>query len=98
MKKRLQAIGEARLVLEQPATRPTALADRRQGNRRTLWAATGVMVVVIGVIASVTWLRGRSGSDADDAKAPDRPARRAIAVLPFVNSSGSTDDEYLPTA
>jgi TolB-like protein len=53
------------------------------------------MVVVIGALASAIWLRGNPESDADDVTTPGRPARRAIAVLPFVNSSGGADDEYL---
>jgi TolB-like protein/tetratricopeptide (TPR) repeat protein len=117
VKKRLQAIGEARLVLEDASAdhrghrsapviaadanhaRALPLSDGRRGRRRAQWAAAGAILLAAVAVALVVWSRGRTsgaGADADaDANAPSVRRSRAIAVLPFVNSSGIADDEYL---
>jgi serine/threonine-protein kinase len=89
VKRRLQAIGEARVTLEE-ATRSARSSSPRA--RRGRWLGAGALVLVT-TVAFVLWSRGRTGHDLP---APaGSPGTRSIAVLPFVNSSGSSDDEYL---
>src|SRR5262245_23103185 len=110
VKRRLQAIGEARLVLEEatagraPESGSTPAMQHIDGStapqshgrgmamRMMPWLTTAGILVVAVAIAFATWLRGRAGSDP---KAPTAQTRRSIAVLPFVNSSGNADDEYV---
>jgi serine/threonine-protein kinase len=95
VKKRLQAIGEARLILEEVTAGP-AIARLTSGHllhlRRGWWlTATGILVAA-AAIALFVWPRGRSGSDVTT---PVARKAQSIAVLPFINGSGSADDEYV---
>ncbi len=115
VKKRLQAIGEARLVLEEamdePGFRvarpmrartapvggvPIATASGRPSRRRlwSPWAAVGLAVALaIGAAAFLFGIRYRMG-EGTSGRAPGSLGDRSIAVLPFINSGGSPDDEY----
>jgi len=109
VKKRLQAIGEARLVLEgaiagrlsdPPSTlaklhtgvSPAKQSPGRATAMRAALTAAGILVA-IATVAVVMWRRGPS--DADPKTSAARPTTRSIAVLPFVNGSGTADDEYV---
>jgi len=95
VKKRLQAIGEARLVLEEgggdAGDRRARSSLDRPGMRRVRWLAVAGLLIAATVLAFAVWPRNRSGSES---KAAAARAGRSIAVLPFVNSSGKADDEY----
>jgi eukaryotic-like serine/threonine-protein kinase len=88
VKRRLQAIGEARVTLEEATT--TARSSSPAA-RRGRWLGAGAFVLVAAA-ALALWSRGRTGHDKPVATGK---GTRSIAVLPFVNSSGSPDDEYL---
>jgi len=116
VKKRLQAIGEARLVFEEAAAEAVAAAPRAsartsasaaaasrnapiveegaRARRRLPWPRIAVLTIAAIATVALAWrLRTRSATDA--AAISGAPSGRSIAVLPFVNSSGSPDDEYL---
>jgi TolB-like protein len=97
VKRRLQAIGEARVTLEEATARAIATGEaaRTAAARppivaRGRWLAAAVVVVAFAG-ALVLWQRGRTTNGAN---VPAPQAGRSIAVLPFVNSGGNTDDEY----
>ena len=94
---RLQAIGEARVALEEATARAIAKGEaaRTAAARppivaRGRWLAAAVVVVAFAG-ALVLWQLGRTTKAAN---VPAPQAGRSIAVLPFVNSGGNTDDEY----
>jgi serine/threonine-protein kinase len=96
LKQRLQAIGEARVVLEEATGRssssmsaPVPSAPVPVKTSRRWLAAAAVIVLAIGAYA--VWPSKTEPSST----AASTPAGRAIAVLPFVNSSGNKDDEYV---
>jgi TolB-like protein/tetratricopeptide (TPR) repeat protein len=96
-KRRLQAIGEARVTLEEATARATAesVARRPAAARppimaRGRWLAAAVVVFAFAG-ALVLWQRGRTSPGASETTSKDG---RSIAVLPFVNNGGSADDEY----
>ena len=86
---RLQSIGEARVLLEEAGAR-TGVPGA--GSRRwILWLSIAGIAAVLAVGLAVA-LRGPT---APGPKAAASSGGRSIAVLPFVNSSGNRDDEYL---
>ena len=90
VKSRLQAIGEARVTLEGAgAPRSAAARSPRLAGGPWLVAAAAVLTIVG---ALVLWQRGRI---APVSNPPAATAGRSIAVLPFVTSGGTGDDEYL---
>ncbi len=92
-KTRLQSIGEARVALEEASGETRSGAARATTNRRVSWGLVWGALAVVAVLASAfLWTRGRTGSSTAAAPAS---AGRSMAVLPFVNSSGSADDDYL---
>ena len=97
IKRRLQAIGEARVTLEEATARASAdsVARRPAAAHPTImargrWLAAAVVVIAFAG-ALVLWQRGRT---APDARGTTPKAGRSIAVLPFVNNGGSADDAY----
>ena len=100
VKGRLQAIGEARLVLASarrdsiPAVRGSSGLTRRTGTRTVVSAS--ILLAVVGMAAAYVIYFGagrREPSAAVGARAPN--SDRSLAVLPFVNSSGIQADDYL---
>src|SRR5262245_13415433 len=99
VKGRLQAIGEARLLLagvprdSPPAERGPAGVVRRGRGKAVVAAA---IVVAIAGIGFAVWL-GMPHSEPGAPGEGDHVARkdRSVAVLPFVNSSGTQADDYL---
>jgi serine/threonine-protein kinase len=109
VKARLQAIGEARLVLAgvPRGSAPTGTASfpgaeisalRSRGRGKPVIAAIAVLGVVLVLAAAallfVPWALRRGKASPGEGHAAAR-GDRSIAVLPFVNSSGSPADEYL---
>jgi len=102
--RRLQAIGDARIELEElGAAQPTAslaappIAERRRPSRRVVWVALGVAVLVGALIA--IWHRTRpspkpAASNSSSPQARAAPAERSLAVLPFRNLSGDPANDY----
>jgi eukaryotic-like serine/threonine-protein kinase len=102
--RRLQAIGDARIELEElcAAQRPASstgaprIVERRRPSRRVGWVALGVVVLVAALVA--LWHRmpprptPAKGSPAP-ASAPVS-AERSLAVLPFRNLSGDRANDY----
>ncbi|HEY7573931.1 MAG TPA: hypothetical protein VIB08_02120, partial [Thermoanaerobaculia bacterium] len=100
--RRLQAIGEARIELEELATAQRSssataaprVAERRRPSRRVVWIGLGAVVLVAGLIG--LWHRtkpiGAPGSA--PAASASAPAERSIAVLPFRNLSGDPANDY----
>ena len=94
VKKRLQAIGEARLALEETRLHATRAPLARRPGRPALAAAAVVAAMVVALLA---WARARTSDPAPEpgGSAPSAAkSNRSIAVLPFVNRSGNADDEY----
>ena len=98
VKQRLRDIGEARVTLEESRSQsrgeralPRERASRSPVTSRGRWLATAFLLLVAGS-AIVLWQRART---APDVPGQGERASRSIAVLPFVNSSGSAEDEYL---
>jgi tetratricopeptide (TPR) repeat protein/TolB-like protein len=73
---------------------------RRRPARRAL-VATGAALLLAGALVSTVWLARRSTSgpaaEPATAPAPAGPARRAIAVLGFKNSTGQQEAAWLAT-
>jgi TolB-like protein len=96
VKKRLQAIGEARLVLDEAggadADRVLSSSGRPVARPAIrLLSSIGPVVAAAIVVAVIIGTRGRSSSNTN---VPASRGTRSIAVLPFINSRGSADDEY----
>jgi serine/threonine-protein kinase len=93
----------ARLLAKDPAARPQTAAEVLEamddvsmtswmpgaGGRRTAAAVAAAITIALGVGAYVVWNRSPTTS-------PDTAAAavRAVAVLPFVNTSGDPQDDY----
>lgn len=101
--RRLQAIGEARIELEElcAAPRPGSstgaprVAERRRPGRRVVWIALGVVVLLAALIAlwHRTPAKSAAGVSPPPASAP-APPERSLAVLPFRNLSGDAANDY----
>jgi len=110
VKTRLQAIGEARVVLDEAiagaaAERPTVAmqADADSSLRpsppraqamRRMQWLTAAAAVLV-VAAGVAFILWTRGRTVSDPNARGAPSNRSIAVLPFVNGSGNAEDEYV---
>src|SRR5262245_4367681 len=88
VRRRLQAIGEARLVL----------GSAPRGATARTWPKVAAVASMFPAVVLLAFVLQRDTRRGD----PDAPAERAagrgdrsVAVLPFVNSSGSPEDEYL---
>jgi len=99
-KRRLQAIGEARLALEEARSElgsrgaRSSLRESRKHSPRG-WIAAGIVLAIVAVaIVFGIFQRERNPGQRKPGAATAK-GNRSIAVLPFINSSGSSDDEYL---
>ena len=99
--RRLQAIGEARIELEELATAQRSgsstgaprIAERRRPGRRVVWVAFGVVVLVAALIG--LWHRSQPKAvTASPSASAAAPAERSLAVLPFRNLSGDPANDY----
>jgi tetratricopeptide (TPR) repeat protein len=94
----------AALVLNSPEARtlerpggvlPPAAVPR---SPRRVAILLGVLLVVLGGSVALRWLgRGRPGGNATAAQKPVA-ARRSVAVLGFLNTTGNAEDAWLSTA
>jgi TolB-like protein/Tfp pilus assembly protein PilF len=74
------------------AESPTSGPAGRPGGRRFILPAAAVAVVLVASLA-ILWKLRQPRAVAAPAAAP-KAQSQSIAVLPFVNESGSSDDEY----
>ena len=96
--RRYQSANDLRLDLERMAspTVSTAATSERPSSSGWFFAAAAAAVVVLGVFLFLRWVpSGRSPATALPKPGATRSPLRSIAVLPFVNMSGSKENEYL---
>ena len=106
-KRRLRDIGEVRHQLEQPVPSSASVAAAAATTlsaalssapvislrgRPLSWLAA-VLGIALVAVAAVLWQR-RQPPPAQRAPAASQAPAQSIAVLPFINQSGSPDDEY----
>lgn len=65
-------------------------SDGKYGKKKLWWASTGILAAIIAATAAGLWFFGIGTSRTASAKPIE-----SIAVLPFVNDSGTPDKEYL---
>ncbi len=84
-----------RVVL--PWTQGAVKRVGRRPARRRLGARVGVIAALIGVVAVLGWWltnRGARTPSAPPSEAVSPPAKKSVAVLPFVNMSSDKENEY----
>jgi TolB-like protein len=101
--RRLQAIGDARIELEEQASAPRAgppigavrAAALRPSRRRAIPLALSLVLAA----GAVVWYRSVRSKEAggpvpSEASSPPAPGGRSLAVLPFRNLSGDPGNDY----
>jgi adenylate cyclase len=73
--------GEATETLAAPARKP----------KLALWATAAALFAVVGLAVAAFWLSGAPRQEAAD---PAGAGKRSIAVLPFANASGDSEQDY----
>jgi adenylate cyclase len=89
------AVDVYRVVL--PWTQGAAQRRGRQPAARRLGARAGAIAALVGVVAVLGWwltTRRAHTPSAPESVAVSAPARKSIAVLPFVNMSSDKENEY----